>query len=131
MTEDAIHPQQVIAQQRAAEKKEARENAATIIMIAQQQGVRFVEVDPETDIMEVTNKPPKAGRLTVAYVQERNIVMIATAICHPNDKFDKRMGRAFAARALLTGQFIQLRKPTSHKRSTKDWLISTFKQYGE
>jgi hypothetical protein len=132
MSDDTIHPRQAEAQAKAAQVALNRRAAAEIVALAHDQGIRFVEVDPQTSSMEFTSKPPKSGRLTIAFAEERrNIVNIATAICHPNDKFDKRIGRATAALNLLNGQFIQLRKPTSFFGSTKRWLNQTFTQYGQ
>lgn len=133
MTDDTIHPQQVIAQKKAADVAAQRSANAAIINHANTVGIRFVEVDPMSGMMdEATNKPPKAGRLTIAYLEDRrNIVMISTAICHPGDKFDKRTGRAIAAQGLLNGQFIQLRKPTRFNGSMKQWIKQTFTQYGQ
>ena len=133
MTDDTIHPQQVIAQAKAAEVAAMRSQHAAIISHANSIGIRFVEVDPTTGMMEEgSNKPPKSGRLTVAYMEDRrNIVMISTAICHPGDKYDKRTGRAIAAQNMIAGGFIQLRKPTRFNGSLKHWVKHTFMQYGE
>jgi hypothetical protein len=96
---------------------------------AQQEGVRFVEIMPMSGFGEA---PPKAGRMTIAYLQDRrNIVTIATAICHRNDEFDKLTGRAMAALNLSEGHTVQLRKPTRVVASTKAWLESVFRTYGE
>lgn len=132
MTDDTIHPRQIEAQQKAVEIAEGRARNAALIAHAQGLGVRFVEVDPQISSMELSTKPPKAGRLTVAYREDRrNIVLISTAICHPGDKFDKRMGRAIAAANMLDAHYIQLRKPTSFNGSLKRWIQHTFMQYGE
>jgi hypothetical protein len=132
MSDDTIHPRQAEAQEKARGVAAQRQAAAEIIARAHQDGIRFVEVDPQNSSMELTTKPPKAGRLTVAFLEERrNIVIVSTAICHPGDKFDKRTGRAVAALNMLEGRFIQLRKPTGFHGSTKRWVRHTFMQYGE
>lgn len=132
MSDDTIHPRQAEAQEKARVVAAKRQAAADIIATAREHGIRFVEVDPQTSSMEFTTKPPKAGRLTVAFIEERrNIVTVSTAICHPGDKFDKRTGRAVAALNMIEGHFIQLRKPTSFHGSTKRWVQHTFMQYGE
>jgi len=132
MTTPTIHPRQAEAQAKAAKVALVRKAQGEIIQFAAEQGIRFVEVDPSTGIMEESStKPPKSGRLTIAYVENRrNIVLISTAICHPGDKFDKRTGRAVAALNMFEGSSIQLRKPTSFHGSVKRWIQQTFTQYG-
>jgi hypothetical protein len=132
MTETTIHPRQAEAQAKAAEVAQVRKSQREIIDMAMMQGVRFVEVDPMNGSMNLDIKPPKSGRLTVAYREDRrNIVMISTAICHPNDKFDKRTGRAIAAANMIADRYILLRKPSSFGGSIKRWIKHTFAQYGE
>ena len=71
------------------------------------------------------------GNATVAYYAEvpggsdngrpGRVVTIATALCHPNDRYSKSKGSGFAAKAFLTGKSIQLKMPKSFA-SSRDFV---------
>lgn len=45
------------------------------------------------------------GGATVAYVQGEDGISFAVAYCHPNDNYNKRLGRAKAAGRLLSERY--------------------------
>lgn len=124
------HPKALEATKRASERRMEREAMKTYIKALQAEGVLFVEVHPESSALEST-KPTRHGHMTIAYHPDRrNVVQMATALCHPNDNFCKLTGRFLAAQALAEGRWISLRKPSYIQASTGRWLASIFRTYG-
>jgi hypothetical protein len=122
------HPQAIAAAERAKQRDLERRAERATVAEARDFGVRFVEVTPQQLDFTAPDAPVKAGRMTIAYMERgRNIIEIATSICHRADEFNKVTGRALAGLALMNGQSILLRKPTFRRPvPTKQWLISTF-----
>jgi hypothetical protein len=118
------HPKALQAHLAAEAVKKHRAVLKALVDKANAEGIRFIEIAPWN---YNTNKPSKEGRMTLAYlVHHRNVVMVSTAICHPDDKFDKVQGRAMAASNLFGQQAILLRVPVSKGKSMKDALSNMF-----
>lgn len=123
------HPMALEAAKRANERRMEREEMKRYVAALQAEGVLFVEVHPDNHI--TTDKPTRHGHMTIAYHPDRrNVVQMATALCHPNDNFCKLTGRYMAAQALVDGRYISLRKPSYIQASTGKWLASIFRTYG-
>jgi hypothetical protein len=124
MSETTPHPKAVQAEAAAAASRAHRAVLKKIVEQAHDEGIRFIEIAPWN---YNTNKPSKEGRMTIAYlVHHRNVVMVSTAICHPDDKFDKVQGRALAASNLMGQRAILLRTPVSKGKSMKEALTNMF-----
>lgn len=102
MTE--IHPKAAEAQARAAETRAKRAALKARVALFRQRGIHFVHV----------------GNITVAYrVDRRDIVHVANAVCHANDKFDPLVGKDLAGDRLSNGMYITLRRPDNPFKSGK------------
>lgn len=124
------HPKALEAAQRANERRMEREAMKKYVKDLQAEGLLFVEVHPESSALAL-EKPTRHGHMTIAYHQDRrNVVQVATSLCHPNDNFCKLTGRFLAAKALEEGRWINLRKPSYIQASTGKWLASIFRTYG-
>lgn len=124
MSQLTPHPKAVQAHLAAEAVRKHRAVLKALVAQANAEGVRFVEITPWNYI---TNKPAKEGRMTIAYlVHHRNVVMVSTAICHPDDKFDKVQGRALAASNLMGQRAILMRVPVSKGKSMKHALTNLF-----
>jgi hypothetical protein len=126
------HPQALEAAQRANERRMERDAMKKHIKACQAAGVLFVEVHPTIGVIDPNEKRTvRHGHMTIAYHPDRrNVVQIATALCHPNDNFCKVTGRFTAAMALAEGRSISLRKPSYIQVSTGKWLANVFTTYG-
>lgn len=124
MSETKPHPKALEAQAKAQAHQLQRQVLKALVEKATAEGIRFIEITPWNYI---TNKPAKEGRMTLAYlVHHRNVVMVSTAICHPDDQFDKLHGRAFAASNLFGQRAILMRVPVSKGASMKAALSEMF-----
>jgi hypothetical protein len=124
MSETKPHPKALEAQAKAHAHQLKRQVMKALVQKATVEGIRFVEIAPWN---HDTDKPAKEGRMTLAYlVHHRNVVMVATSICHPDDAFDKLHGRALAAANLFGQRAILMRVPVSKGRSMKDALRGIF-----
>lgn len=118
------HPKAVEAAEKSAQARQMRETMKEYVKTLTGQGVRFLEIHP--------HHKGKHGHMTVAYIQQRrNIYAVSTALCHPEDDFDKLRGRAIAGNSLAGGQLILLRKPSACHLSVADWLDMKFREYQE
>lgn len=112
MTE--IHPKAAEAQARAAEARAKRADLKARVALFRQRGIRFAHV----------------GNITVAYrIDRRDIVHVANAVCHANDKFDPLEGKALAGDRLSNGMYITLRRPLSNPfmpSNTRDLMFYVF-----
>jgi len=120
MTEATKPEWQIKAEQAAAEREEMKR----VTKLLTDKGVRFVEVHGGYD----ENGTPR-NHMTLAYREDRrNVVYVATAIVHPNDKFNKAVGRYLAGMRLAGGHAIMLRRPKDACcLSNKEWLHSVFR----
>lgn len=120
------HPKAIEAQERAEQRAAERAVLKDIVTQATEQGVHFVEIQPQDYSGNYHDpKPAKAGRMTIAYmVQRRNVIAISTSLCHPTDDFDKLFGRARAAIQMANGHHILMRVPAGE--SVKRFLRGTF-----
>lgn len=126
MSEKAPHPKALEAEATAQANRKVRADLKAIVNEATRQGIRFIEITP---FNYVTQKPAKEGRMTIAYfIDHRNVVTISTAICHPDDHFDKLIGRALAANEMFSQHFVQLRISLRKNESMKTKLASLFTQ---
>lgn len=119
---EITHPKAIEARRRAEQRAKERELAREIIRQATAQGVRFVEILPQN---YETNRPKKIGRMTVAYkALRRDVIAVSTALCHPDDDFDKSVGRARSATSMAEGYYILMRVP--QKVTPREWINSAF-----
>lgn len=129
------HPAALEARKRAEERAEHRATCKSVIQSCLEQGVRFIEITPESYNFEGARKKGKHGRMTLAYAplheHGRNIFAVSTAICHPNDEFDKVYGRALAGMNMAKGHCVTLRYPTSTPLTIKQWLTHKFTEFSE
>lgn len=124
MSEPKPHPAALEAQQKAEKNQIRRAHLKSLVDHATKFGVRFIEIAPYN---YEAKKPSKQGRMTIAYlVHHRNVVMVSTAICHPDDQFDKLQGRAFAASNILNHKAILVRLPIDKNRTIKSILADMF-----
>lgn len=129
---DTTHPQALAAQKQADERAKKRALEKQVVASCVEQGMHFIEIAPTNDFLENNLSRGKHGRMTLAYIKMRkNIFAVSTAICHPNDTFDKLTGRVTAAVAMANGRCIQLRKPSGTMLTTKQWLTHKFSEYTE
>lgn len=130
---DSVHPKALEAAKAAAERAAMKKANKEMIADLHEQGVRFLEVGPEIDY-DRNGRPihPKHGRMTIAYVSVgRNVVAISTTLCHPEDRFDKDVGRAIAGHNMAMGHCIILRKPTATALTMRQWLSHKFTEFSE
>ena len=124
MSEKTPHPKALEAQAKAQANRDVRAKLKAVVEQATSGGVRFIEIAP-FDFK--TGKPAKVGRMTIAYFTDhRNVVAISTALCHPDDHFDKLVGRALAAHEMLSEHFVQLRIPLRKGQTIKTELSEMF-----
>lgn len=130
---NSTHPKALEALARAKERADRRVAEKSLVADLTKQGVRFLEIEPEGSYDDKGRLiKPKHGRMTLAYFSVgRSIITVSTAICHPNDQFDKLTGRAIAGVNLATDRCIALRKPTSCRMTMKQWLSYKFTEMGE
>lgn len=127
---ESNHPKALEAKRVSELNRAAREAAKLLIQEAQGRGVRFVEIHPEPEHYEAP--APKRGHMTLAYIEDRrNVLAVASALCHPDDQFDKVKGRIIALRNLMDGRCIALRRPSNALVGTGEWLRGKFRTYGE
>lgn len=129
----AIHPKAEEAIKRAVEIAARKQANKEFVRDLTAQGVHFAEVQPETEY-DNNGRPKhaKRGRMTLAYVQVgRNMVAVSTAICHPDDEFNKLVGRAIAGHNMSMGHCIVLRKPTQTAMTVRQWLVHKFTEFSE
>lgn len=133
MSETTLHPKAEEAMKAAAEHAARKAANKEFVRDLTEQGVRFAEVQPESDY-DRSGRPKlaKHGRMTLAYVQlGRNLVAVSTTVCHPDDNFDKLIGRTIAGHNMAMGHCIVLRKPTSTNMTLRQWLVHKFTEFGE
>lgn len=124
---NASHPKAVEAAEQAAKRAEQRTMSKALIQELHGKGVRWLEVEPSHGLSADTKN--RHGRMTIAYFPlGRNVVAVATSLCHPDDYFDKTTGRARAGLALSQGHYILLRRPSSYE-TNREWLRSKFTEY--
>lgn len=114
--------QAIQAQAQAAREERQREKEARI---------KFVSDIAKENHLKFTHVPLSAfgeNGVTLAYqyaaprdpegAAPRDILNVSTALQHPNDDYDKEVGRFVATQNFLEGRFVQLRKPrhmTAHE----------------
>lgn len=129
------HPKALEAQEKAQQRAKRRASLKDIVQSCIKEGVHFIEVVPANYDVFDSPKPPKRGRMTIAFApyqnNSRNIFAVSTAICHPDDEFDKLEGRARAGVNMAKGHHILLRKPTGTPLTTKQWLLHKFTEHSE
>ena len=127
------HPKSIEARAIAAEIAARKKANKEVVRELTEQGVRFIEVQPESDYdRNGRPKTAKHGRMTIAYMQlGRNLVAVATTICHPEDNFDKMVGRSIAGINMAQGHAIVLRKPTHTAMTLRQWLTHKFTEFTE
>lgn len=124
MSEKNPHPKALEAEAKAQANRDVRAKLKAVVEQATSQGIRFIEITPYD---YNTDKPSKVGRMTIAYfIDHRNVVAISTALCHPDDHFDKLVGRALAAHEMLCEHFVQLRIPLRKGQTMKTQLAEMF-----
>lgn len=133
MSDTPLHPKALEAQQLATEIAARKRANKEFVQHLTEQGVRFIEVQPESDYDRFGRaKQAKHGRMTLAYVQlGRNLVAVSTTVCHPDDNFDKMIGRSIAGHNMSMGHCIVLRKPTGTALTLRQWLSQKFTEYSE
>lgn len=110
-TTDLTHPKAQEAFQRAVKRVTERKDMKAQIEDAKKEGVRFVAAKP----------------YMIAYTTDRrNLIAVATAICHPNDAWDPLAGKYLAAQRLLRGVFIDIRIPNNYIKRPGLWLHEMF-----
>jgi hypothetical protein len=123
------HPKALEAAEKTKERADLNRSFKQLLAEMTAEGVRFVEVQPEYDFDDGLAKKAKRGRMTIAYIPlGRNVLAVATAICHPSDEFNKTYGRVTAGVRLTRGECIELRKP-SNALTVKQWLTHKFTEY--
>lgn len=123
---DTRHPMQVEAELFARNRKAQRQAMKSEVLAATSRGLHFLEIAP-TNYATKPALPAREGRMTIAYmVDRRNVVMVATALCHPDDQFDKLHGRHLALTNFVNGQAVMLRLPTRQHASVKQSLALMF-----
>ena len=123
---DTPHPMQVEAELFAAERRKKRKAMKAEVLNATNNGMHFLEITP-TNYAARPAVPAREGRMTIAYaVDRRNVVAIATALCHPDDQFDKLLGRHIALTNFIDGAYVMLRVPTRQNVSVKQALSMMF-----
>jgi hypothetical protein len=129
---DTTHPKAIEAEKRAAERAKRKSVAKLIVTQATQQGVHFLEILPNDYSKRRKGShqpaPAQVGRMTIAYkVDRRNVVAVATTLCHSDDDFDKLEGRARAAVNMAEGHVILMRVPSPNVMPLKAFLTQSFR----
>lgn len=123
---DTPHPMQVEAELFATKRREERKAMKSEVLNATSNGMHFLEITP-TNYTVKPAVPAREGRMTIAYmIDRRNVVAMATAICHPDDQFDKLLGRHLALTNFIDGGYVTLRVPTRQNVSVKQALSMMF-----
>lgn len=124
---DTTHPKHIEAQAFAAERHRKRANMKHLLAEATKGGVRFLEIAPLNYRAGMPGVLAREGRMTIAYVvHRRNVVLVATSICHPDDDFDKVQGRFQAAANLSEQRAVLIRVPVRKGSSIKQALADMF-----
>lgn len=97
-----MHPKQEQAIARKQERQKAIEDGAKARDF---EGLSFVDIPPSS--CHHTTGMTIAFRMT-----GRNSFEMATAVVHPNDRYSKRLGRAYSAINFAKGSRIVLRTPS-------------------
>jgi hypothetical protein len=93
---------------------------------ATSEGVRFIEIAPINYTVKPA-VPAREGRMTIAYaVDRRNVVAVSTSLCHPDDQFDKLLGRYLALDNLIQRRSVTVRLPTRPGMNVKNMLAQMF-----
>lgn len=121
----SVHPKAAEAAQRAEEKRKQREHRKKqrdeLAAIAVAAGLKFFHREPR-------DYSDGQHGLTVAYrVLRRNVIEIATAICHPNDNFSKKEGQAVATSGFIEGNTVLLHVASDIFHSPKAFIEHTFR----
>jgi uncharacterized protein (UPF0276 family) len=126
MSEIKPHPLQVEAELFAAKRRAERASMKEAIAHATANGMRFIEIAP-TNYTVKPAAPARAGRMTIAYaIDRRNVVGVATSLCHPDDQFDKLLGRYLALEHFINERIVTLHLPIRPGASIKDVLSQMF-----
>lgn len=120
--------QRVQAERQAAREEALREKEARIKFVtefAKENHLKFAHVpvgaffqNGYTLAYQYAAEPSPEGDAP------RDILNVSTALQHPNDDYDKEVGRFVAATNFQNGQFVQLRKP--RHMTAHDFLTELF-----
>lgn len=113
-----MHPNEIAALARRDEKLAEMKLAKTMLAAhVAEHGLSFCHIQT-------------SGRhLTIAYrPSKRSIIELSTAICHPTDKYDKTLGKFYAACNFAEHKVVMLHMPAGYG-SIRNFLNCTFASY--